>query len=174
MKVLPDINPADLESHQANSFTLPQGLIGFQDYTRAELLYVPDHLPFLWLKLYSPTDSVHFIVIEPVGLFPGYEPELFDEDAAGLELSDPAEAMVLNIVAMQNQHPTAATVNLVGPVIVNRRTRIGRQLVVANYSRYSAHHPLVDPSAAAPGRANPGPTRVGSLGAARIDNLGAA
>jgi flagellar assembly factor FliW len=35
-------------------------------------------------------------------------------------------------------------VNLVGPLIINRRTRIGRQLVISNYSRYSAHHLLVE------------------------------
>jgi flagellar assembly factor FliW len=34
-------------------------------------------------------------------------------------------------------------VNLLGPIVVNRRTRVGRQLVIANYSRFSAHHPLV-------------------------------
>ena len=144
MKVLPDLPFADLESTRAHEFTLPHGIIGFTDYTRAELLYLPDHLPFLWLKLHNATDSVHFIVVEPAGLIPGYEPELFDEDAAGLELTDAAEAMVLNIVAMQNQRPLEATVNLVGPIVVNRRTRLGRQLVVANYSRYSAHHLLVD------------------------------
>lgn len=149
MKVLPDANLADLEPIHANSFTLPQGLIGFANYTRAEMLYLPDHLPFLWMKLHSPTDSVHFIVIEPAGLVQGYEPELFDEDAAALELADPAEAMVLNIVSLQNQRPIEATVNLVGPIIVNRRTRIGRQLVVSNYFRYSAHHPLVENAAPA-------------------------
>ncbi|HET7535688.1 MAG TPA: flagellar assembly protein FliW [Candidatus Didemnitutus sp.] len=148
MKVLPDINPAETESPLANSFTLPQGLIGFRNYTRAELLYMPEHLPFLWLKLHGETDSVHFIVIEPAGLIPNYEPELFDEDAAGLELNGSADAMVLNIVSMQNQRPLDATVNLVGPIIVNRRTKLGRQLVLANYSRYSAHHPLVESTTA--------------------------
>ncbi len=150
MKILPDINPADVEPPTAaHTFTLPQGLIGFRDYTRAELLYVQDHLPFLWLKLHSATDTVHFIVIEPAGAVPGYEPELFDEDAAGLELTDPAEIMILNIVSLQNQQPIEAKVNLVGPIIINRRTRIGRQLVISNYSRYSTQHPLVETRAAA-------------------------
>ena len=35
-------------------------------------------------------------------------------------------------------------VNLIGPIVVNRRTCIGRQLVISNYSRYSAHHALVE------------------------------
>jgi flagellar assembly factor FliW len=144
MKVLPDLSPTDTESNPANTFSLPQGIIGFEQYTRAELLYLPDHLPFLWLKLQGQTDTVQFIVLEPAGLIAGYEPELFDEDAAGLGLSDPSEAMVLNIVTLKNQMPLDATINLVGPIIVNRRSRTGRQLVLSNYSRYSSHHPLVD------------------------------
>ena len=153
MKVLSDL-PANYTPTQpppANNFQLPQGLIGFKDYTRAELLYVPDHLPFLWMKLHRGTDSVHFIVIEPGGLVADYAPELFDADAAALELNDPSEAMLLNIVTLRQHNPLDATINLIGPVVVNRRTRLGRQLVIANYSRYSAHWPLVEP--VMPGRA---------------------
>ena len=148
MKVLPDLNPAEPELPSANKLTLPQGLIGFRDYTCAEILYAPEHLPFLWLKLTNLKDqeTIHFIVIEPAGFIPGYEPELFDEDAAGLDIADPAEVMILNIVAMNNHEGIEASVNLVGPIVVNRRTRIGRQLVVANYQRYSSHHPLADVS----------------------------
>jgi flagellar assembly factor FliW len=52
--------------------------------------------------------------------------------------------MILNIVTLRRQDPVEATANLIGPVVVNRRTRIGRQLVISNYSRYSAHHLLVE------------------------------
>lgn len=144
MKVLPEIYPTDFDSAPANQLILPQGLIGFADYTRADLLYMPDHLPFLWIKVHSAVDELHFIVIEPGGIVPGYEPEIFDGDAEHLDLRDPAEAMILNIVTLRRQNPVEATVNLIGPLVVNRRTRIGRQLVISNYSRYSAHHALVE------------------------------
>ena len=143
MKVLPDLYPTDFDSPPANELILPQGLIGFADYQRAELLYLPDHLPFLWMKLHGP-ETLHFIVIEPGGIVPGYEPEIFDEDAMQLDLRSPAEAMILNIVTLKRQQPVVATVNLIGPLVVNRRTRIGRQLVISNYSRFSAHHSLVE------------------------------
>jgi flagellar assembly factor FliW len=144
MKVMPELYPTDLEAPSANSFSLPGGLIGFEAYKQAELLYQPDHLPFLWLKLSGPRDAVHFVVIEPGGLIPGYEPELFDEHALALDLAEPTEAMILNIVTLQRSTPLEATVNLVGPIVINRRTRVGRQLVISNYSRYSAHHSLVE------------------------------
>jgi flagellar assembly factor FliW len=145
MKVLSDLTSASAPATPvANHFDLPQGLIGFKDYTRAELLYLPDHLPFLWLKLYRGTESVHFIVVEPAGLVPGYLPELFDADAEGLDLRDASEAMLLNIVTLRQQNPMDATINLVGPIVMNRRTRVARQMVIANYSQYGAHWPLVD------------------------------
>lgn len=147
MKVLFDLTPIDFEQPSANEITLPNGIIGFSQYTRAELLYMPDHLPFLWMRLHGP-DTIHFIVMEPGGIIPDYEPEIFDEDALQLGIDDPSQAMVLNIVTLRQQQPIDASVNLVGPVIVNRRTRVGRQLVISNYSRYSAHHLLIDRSPA--------------------------
>jgi flagellar assembly factor FliW len=146
MKVVPEIFPTDFDTPPANELELPQGIIGFAAYTRAELLYIPDYLPFLWMKL-ADQDSrevLQFIVIEPGGIVPGYEPELFESDALHLDLRSPAEAMILNIVTLQNRQPVEATANLIGPIVVNRRTRIGRQLVISNYSRYTAHHALVE------------------------------
>jgi len=149
MKVLHDNPAAEFPPMLAHTFNLPQGMIGFRDYTRAELLYLPDNLPFLWMKLHGATESVNFVVVEPGGVIAGYEPELFDEDAANLGLAGAADAMVLNVVTLAHHSPLEATVNLVGPIVVNRRTRIGRQLVIANYSRYDAHHPIVEPASAA-------------------------
>jgi len=144
MKVLLEIVPEYYDIPSANEITLPQGLIGFGAYKRADLLYISDQLPFLWMKLSNGKDTIQFVVIEPGGVVRGYDPEIFDGDAEYLGIKDPSEAMVLNIVTLLHQQPVEATVNLVGPIVVNRRTRIGRQLVISNYSRYSAHHSLVE------------------------------
>ena len=152
MKVLPDLYPTDFDTPPANEIILPQGIIGFSAYRRAELLYLPDHLPFLWMKLSDPdsADVLHFIVIEPGGIVPDYEPEIFDGDVEQLGITTPSEAMILNVVTLQNQSPVEATANLIGPIVVNRRTRIGRQLVISNYSRYTANHRIVENAQATP------------------------
>ena len=143
MKLLPEIYSADPETIGGNAFSLPNGIIGFGDYRRAELLYSTAQFPFLWMKLQGPRAPVNFVVIEPGGVVPGYELEIFDHDALSLGLSDSADAMILNIVTLRHQSPVDATVNLIGPILVNRRTRIGRQLVIANHSQYSARHLLL-------------------------------
>lgn len=149
MKVSPDISSTDSSpASSGQSLRLPEGLVGFPEHKSFELLYMPDQLPFVWLRLHGP-DQLHFVVIEPAGIIPDYELELFDEDAALLGITDPSDAMVLNIVTVKPGATTTATVNLAGPIVVNRRTGIAKQCVLANYSRYSAHHPLVENNAAA-------------------------
>ncbi len=149
MKVLPELHPKEAETAAANILELPKGLIGFPAYHRAELRYLPENLPFLWLTIQGPPGPVNFVVVEPAGLIPGYELELFDADAASIGLEDAADALVLNIVALRPQAPLEATVNLIGPIVVNRRTRVARQVVIANNSHYSARHPLLQNEACA-------------------------
>ena len=131
----------------ANEVALPFGLIGFPDYRHMELVYLPEQLPFLWMRLNDPI-PLNFVVIEPGNFMPDYEPEVFDEDAAALGLAGPEDALVLNIVCVQPGNPLDTTVNLVGPVIINRRTGIGKQVVLANHGRFSARHPLLGKTAA--------------------------
>jgi flagellar assembly factor FliW len=122
---------------------LPLGLVGFPEYTHFNVVFQEDQLPFCWLRLFGPKDELHFVVIEPGNVLPDYEPELFDEDAEFLELVGPEEAMVLNIVTVTHGAQASATVNLTGPVIVNRRTGRAKQVVLANHGSYTARHPLV-------------------------------
>lgn len=135
-------SPADTEF---SVFTLPQGLIGFPAHTSFELYVDPEQLPFRWLLLQGP-ETIQFVVIEPGGVIPDYELELFDEDAAQLGIAGPEDAFILNIVTVGRTQPATATVNLVSPVVVNRRTGLAKQVVLANHARYNVRHPLVTAS----------------------------
>jgi flagellar assembly factor FliW len=142
MKVATALPPEAAGVSPANAVSLPFGLVGFPEHRRMELVYLPEQLPFLWMRVYGPS-PLHFIVIEPGSIMNDYEPELFDEDAAAIGLTNPEDALVLNIVCVQPNRPLEATVNLVGPVIINRRTSVGKQVVLANHGRFSAYHPLL-------------------------------
>lgn len=140
MKVSTETAP--LPEAPPKTIRLLGGLIGFPDHTGFEMLYYPDQLPFRWIRLVG-SDPVDFVVIEPAGVVPDYELELFDEDAESIGIAHAADALVLNIVAVSRTQPPTATVNLVGPIIVNRRTGVAKQVVLSNHTRYSARHPLV-------------------------------
>ena len=149
MKVLIESQTYRPDPFPIDEFALPHGIVGFPGYTRAELLRDQDGHPFMRMRLLGGEECINFVVMEPGALIPGYEPELFENDAASLELADSSEAMILTILTMRPGTPEEATVNLIGPIVINRRTRVGRQLVIANYSLYRARHPLIAPSRAA-------------------------
>lgn len=142
MKVSSDILLAPVETTEPPAFSLPQGLIGFPEHTSFELFADPEQLPFRWLHLRGP-ETIQFVVIEPGGVVPDYELELFDEDAALLGIDGAEDALILNIVTVSRSLPATATVNLVSPVVVNRRTGLAKQVVLANHARYNVRHPLV-------------------------------
>lgn len=124
-------------------FQLPAGMIGFPEATRLEVILNPDELPFMWLRCVD-NHALSFIVVEPNALVSGYTIELSDDDAARLGIERPEDVFIFNVVNFKADHPEATTVNLIGPVVVNRRTLKGRQLIIANYADYSPRHPLLD------------------------------
>lgn len=123
-------------------FTLPAGLIGFPDVHRVELIYNPEELPLMWLRD-ADNPALNFIIIEPQGLVPDYTIEISDDDAALLGVESPIDLLMFNIVNFRAESPDATTINLIGPILVNRHTLVGRQVVITNYAGYSARHSLL-------------------------------
>ena len=114
----------------------PQGLVGLPDAKVATLQKLPGQEPFMWLTFEDLAEPINFLVIEPNGLINNYSPELFDQDANELEITASGDAFVLNIVTLRDTVPASASVNLTGPIIINRRTLQAKQVVISNYMGY--------------------------------------
>jgi flagellar assembly factor FliW len=132
--------PTDVWLKEAD-VSLPAGLMGFPEVKNLELIHNTEELPFRWLRSVEDR-SIAFVVVQPDGLISEYELELSDEDVAEIGITGPGEALVLNIVTLRDGQPGEATLNLIGPIIVNRETGTGRQVVLRNHQEYSARHPL--------------------------------
>ena len=140
MKVLATIEREPLNQTKENLIHLPCGLLGFEHLKRYVLLGNPEEAPFLWFE--TPDDqSISFLVISPFVVMPNYQPELTAEDVSLLGLRTPQEAMIFNIVTLRGNH--TATVNLKGPIVVNRTTLVGKQVIPVNAANYAVQHPLV-------------------------------
>lgn len=74
-------------------------------------------------------NDVRFLVAPPALFFPGYHVDLDDQSVRLLDLQDADEALVLMIVTL-GERPEDATANLLGPVVINTRTREGLQVVL--------------------------------------------
>jgi flagellar assembly factor FliW len=122
-----------------NQVRLPAGILGFEQYKEYMLLANPAELPFAWLRV-ADSASLAFVVINPFIVMPDYAPDIPDTDVEFLDLKDPNDALLFSIVTLRGQNH--ATINLKGPIVINRHTRTGKQVIIANAGNYSVEHPL--------------------------------
>jgi flagellar assembly factor FliW len=118
---------------------MPFGLLGFEHVKQYILLANPDEAPFMWFQMLDDAKRA-FLVAPPSQVVPDYRPDISDDEVDFLELTDPADAFLLNIVTLRGSGQ--ATINLKGPVVINRRTLVGKQVIPTNAAQYSLHHPL--------------------------------
>ena len=132
-----------LETREKLALHLPFGLIGLRHLTHFELEPPSEGMPFQVLR--ATQDEVYeFVVVEPSVLLEGYSCVLRDEDVDSLRIESESDALVLNIVAIHSHEPQYVTVNLVGPIVINRATLVGQQVILANSADLSTEHVLVD------------------------------
>lgn len=124
----------------ASQLRLPMGLLGFEHLKDYLLVSNPAEEPFLWLQV-NDNGPLAFVVVNPFLVAPDYRPDLPQADVDFLGIEAPEDAVLFNIVTV---HPTGqATINLKGPIVVNRNTGTGKQVVLANAADYEVQHPLL-------------------------------
>jgi len=118
--------------------TLSPGLLGFPDLRRYLLMEHSQESPFLWLQCLDDP-SLAFVVLDPVNIVPDYRPGPPEALLKQSEAQSPADLKVLVIVTIPPGRPQDMTANLMAPVVINLKTRRGKQLVLER-SSYSHQH----------------------------------
>jgi flagellar assembly factor FliW len=118
---------------------LPMGLLGFEQIKSYLLIANPGEAPFHWLQV-KDNPTLAFVVIDPFLVVPDYRPDIPQPDVDFLRLSAPADAQLYCIVTLH--HGRGATINLKGPIVINRLNGIGKQVVIANAIQYSVQYAL--------------------------------
>jgi flagellar assembly factor FliW len=117
------------------------GIPGFPASRRFRLeKLAPELQPFCVMRSVDET-GISFVLVSPGVLFPDYTIEIDEQHVASLALESADDALVMAIVTL-GVPPTA---NLLGPLVMNRRTRAAAQ-VVQYQSSYKAAEPLTPES----------------------------
>lgn len=139
MKTLEIVESEKREASGQIRIQLPLGLLGFERVKDYALISNPAEEPFKWFQMLGETKQ-SFLVISPFVAVPDYSPDIAQDDVAFLELNSPEDAMLINIVTIRREGQ--ATVNLKGPIVINRHTLIGKQVIPNNAALFSLRHPL--------------------------------
>ena len=119
----------EVDKNTIFDFTGP--IIGFSDLTKYTIIdYKPDS-PFKWLQSIEDMDLAFPITLcSFFGI--DYQFNIPDEEAKKLEIENPDDIFVCNIVNIPSSNPQGATVNMLAPIVVNLANKKAMQIVLKN------------------------------------------
>ncbi|MBN1981289.1 MAG: flagellar assembly protein FliW [Chitinivibrionales bacterium] len=106
----------------------PTGIPGFEKNTDFVIVQIPEYTPFEWLICIDGS-RLRFVVINPLLFMPDYEPAIVKEQLEGLEIRKPEDILLYTIVTIR-EDARESTANLVGPIIINKNKKIGKQIIL--------------------------------------------
>jgi flagellar assembly factor FliW len=137
----------NIEIDERQTLSFPHGIIGFEQFKNYALLDTAQQ-PFFWLQSLDAAE-IAFVLISPPVFRPGYTPDVPPEDIEELAPESPDDLLVFAIVTIpEDQNRMSA--NLQGPVLINRKTRTGRQSISLNPT-WQLKHYIMDELAALQG-----------------------
>lgn len=115
----------------------PAGLVGIPAVARYAVIERPQDGPFRRLQAIDRPDP-SFVIADPLVFFPRYRLPAAIEELKAIELADPADGIVAAILTVPRD-PRLITANLLAPVVINARARLGMQLVLSVPEYTTAH-----------------------------------
>jgi len=129
----------EIEVDQEKMICFPEGIIGFNDIKQYLLIGKKERM-VMWLQAIDRPE-IAFIVVNPFLFEPDYDPKVSAQDLEFLKVEDIRDINILSIVVVP-KNPADMTANLLGPLVVNTRDRVGRQVILTE-GNYSVKHPVV-------------------------------
>lgn len=116
-----------LPVHPENIFHFPDGLPAFEDAKEFVFLCKPGTRPFFFMQSVDKPD-LSFVCIDPFLICPEYAPRISEMDMKFLHVESMDDVLVISIVTA-SARVEETTANLQGPIIVNIRACICKQII---------------------------------------------
>ncbi|GMO40185.1 MAG: flagellar assembly protein FliW [Termitinemataceae bacterium] len=127
-----------IDADERQKIVFPSGLFGFESI-KDYLLLDAKQQPFYWLQATESAQTA-FVLINPFLFRPDYEIDASDSELSEIGVSKPENALVFAIVTIPADGPMTA--NLQGPIIMNRQTRKGKQIILSD-PRWKTKHDVL-------------------------------
>ena len=118
-----------LEVAEEALLTFPSGLVGFPSHRRFVVVEVGDSSEYQWLQS-ADEPSLAFVLVDVQALGTDYQVEIPDDNLKELDVQATDSVSLLAVVTIPNDAPERASANLRAPIVVNQRTRKGKQLIL--------------------------------------------
>jgi flagellar assembly factor FliW len=133
-------NFGNLSIEKENIITFEQGLLGFEELKQFAIIDVEECLPFEWLV--SVEDPiVAFPILNPTLFFSDYKPSISKDDLVLLNIKKEKDIEMFCVVTL-GKKPEDVTLNLKGPILINMKNKMGKQVVLTE-DYYSLNQQLI-------------------------------
>jgi len=119
----------ELEVAEDTLLTFPSGLVGFPAVQQFVVLDVVEDCQYQWFQSINEADLA-FVIIDVHVLDTEFQAEISDEGLAELNITETDPVLIMAVVTIPSEKPEQATANLRAPLVVNLRTRKGKQLIL--------------------------------------------
>ena len=107
-----------------------------------EFLIIPYSEDGTYVFLQSvKTPDLAFLMTMPLTFFPDYEFTIDDDVERELELTSPDDVLIYTVLTLSGKEIRDLTANLIAPIVINAKTRKGKQIVL-DRSPYTTKHRL--------------------------------
>ena len=118
------------------------GIPGFDDQKKFIIIDNPDDtVPFKWLQSIDEPELA-FVIINPFVFKDDYEFDLPKHILEKLKIREEKDVLVYSIVVIP-EDITKMTANLAGPIIINSREMLGKQIILDD-NRYKTKHYILE------------------------------
>ena len=131
----------EIEVDKSLAIHFSAGLLGFPDQKDYVILQHKPGSPFCWLQSLTLPDLA-FVMTDPHKILPDYLRELPEEEINQLSREINSETVIFALVTIPPGNVKKATVNLLGPLVINTESKSGKQVILSN-SGYNHRHPFI-------------------------------
>ena len=131
----------DIEESRILNFVQP--VFGYEEFSKYTIIEHDGNDTFQWLQCVENPELAFPISLPAYFNIKDYIFEIDDETTEKLKADCAEDLIIYNIVTIPVNNPKAATMNLLGPIIINSKHHIAVQYNEPN-SHFSAKYPLFE------------------------------
>lgn len=120
-------------------YQFEHGIPGFEHLNQFYFEEVGNGLPMKLMRAVEDPE-LSLLVTSPFIFYPDYEWELSETIKQELRINNEEDVEIWTIITVPSDLANA-TINLLAPIVLNRRTKLGKQLILHDHT-YSSRAPL--------------------------------
>ena len=130
----------EIEIQKEEIITFKDGLLGFEEIKEYVIFEMEDSAPLMWMQSVQEP-SLAFVIIRPFEFNEKYSINISDGVTDVLEIEKAEDTDIFAIVVIPDD-PSKMTANLQGPIIINIKKKLAKQIISTNPRHKIKHYIL--------------------------------